>query len=76
MCRLALGPTHIIFIRPYRALKFGRLMKTPAMQAGLVSRKLTLRDIFTWPLTGSLFVVVLVDCLTESCRMGAVRKAD
>ena len=63
------------FIRPHRALKFGQLMKTPAMQAGLVSRKLTFRDIFTWPLTGSLFVLVLVDCSTESCRMEQVGKA-
>ncbi len=35
------------FIRPHRALRFGRETRTPAMQAGLVSKRLALRDIFT-----------------------------
>jgi IS1 family transposase len=34
------------FIRPHRALKFGKNTRTPAMQAGLVSRRLRFRDIF------------------------------
>ena len=34
-------------IRPHRALRFGRETRTPAMQAGLVSQRLALRDIFT-----------------------------
>ena len=34
------------FARPHGALKFGREMRTPAMQAGLATRRLTLRDIF------------------------------
>ena len=34
------------FVRPHGALKFGRETRTPAMQAGLVSRRLTFRDIF------------------------------
>lgn len=34
------------FIRPHRALKFGRDIRTPAMQAGLTTRRLTLREIF------------------------------
>jgi len=38
---------HYNFVRPHRALKFGRETRTPAMQAGLVSRRLTLSDIFT-----------------------------
>ena len=33
-------------IRPHRALKFGKMMRPPAMQAGLVSRRLRCRDIF------------------------------
>ena len=37
---------HYNFIRPHGALKFGRETRTPAMQAGLVSRPLTWRDIF------------------------------
>jgi hypothetical protein len=34
------------FIRPHRALKFGKVIRTPAMQAGLVARRLRFRDIF------------------------------
>lgn len=34
------------FIRPHGALKFGKIIRTPAMQAGLVSRRLRFRDIF------------------------------
>jgi IS1 family transposase len=42
------------FIRPHRALKFGRELRTPAQQAGLSKRGLTLREIFSSRL---LFVV-------------------
>ena len=35
------------FIRPHMALRFGSEIGTPAMQAGLVDRKLTFRDVFT-----------------------------
>ena len=35
------------FVRPHRALKFGREVRTPAMQAGLTTRRLTLREIFS-----------------------------
>ena len=35
------------FIRPHQALKFGKELRTPAMQAGLTSRRLSFRDIFT-----------------------------
>ncbi|HKZ39500.1 MAG TPA: hypothetical protein VJ044_00980, partial [Candidatus Hodarchaeales archaeon] len=34
------------FVRPHRALKFGREVRTPAMQAGLVRRQLMFREIF------------------------------
>ncbi|MBL8862419.1 MAG: hypothetical protein JNK02_10455 [Planctomycetes bacterium] len=34
------------FVRPHGSLKFGREVRTPAQQAGLVSRRLRLRDIF------------------------------
>ena len=37
---------HYNFIRPHRALKFGREVRTPAMQAGLTKRRLTFREIF------------------------------
>jgi hypothetical protein len=35
------------FIRPHRALKFGRAVRTPAWQAGLTDRALALREIFS-----------------------------
>ena len=38
---------HYNFVRPHRALKFGRETRTPAMQAGLVSTRLHWSDIFT-----------------------------
>src|SRR4029453_17691948 len=34
------------FVRPHRALKFGGGVRTPAMQVGLTTRRLTLREIF------------------------------
>src|SRR5215470_11298434 len=37
---------HYNFVRPHRALKFGRDVRTPAMQAGLIGKRLTLRTIF------------------------------
>jgi len=38
---------HYNFVRPHRALKFGREVRTPAMQAGLTNKSLTLRAIFS-----------------------------
>jgi IS1 family transposase len=43
---LALVQCHYNFVRPHRALKFGREVRTPAMQAGLADRRLSFRDIF------------------------------
>lgn len=34
------------FIRPHSSLKFGRHVRTPAQQAGLVSRRLSWQDVF------------------------------
>ena len=44
---LSLQMCHYNFIRPHSALKFGKEIRTPAMQAGIVARKLSFRDIFT-----------------------------
>jgi len=38
---------HYNFVRPHRALRFGRQVRTPAMQAGLTSGRLTFREIFS-----------------------------
>ena len=43
---LALVQCHYNFMRPHGALKFGRQVRTPAMQAGLADRRLSFRDIF------------------------------
>ena len=46
---------HYNFLRPHLALKFGREVRTPAMQAGLPNRRLTFRDVFT---TRLLFAII------------------
>ena len=38
---------HYNFSRPHRALRFGSGVRIPAMQAGLTSRRLTFREIFS-----------------------------
>ena len=43
---LELLQLHYNFIRPHSALRFGAEVRTPAMQAGLASRKLCFRDVF------------------------------
>ncbi len=50
------------FVRSHGALKFGRAIRTPAMQAGLTARRLTFRDIFlatTIPLWSRIEVSLL-----------------
>jgi IS1 family transposase len=48
------------FIRPHRALKFGSEIRTPAMQAGLVSKRLSFRDVFMAMPERILFVLVFI----------------
>ena len=48
------------FIRPHRALKFGRRTRTPAMQAGVVSVPMNWSDIFTSPASLYVFLVAVV----------------
>ena len=43
---LALVRCHYNFIRPHMALRFGRETRTPAMQAGLTTRRWSFRDVF------------------------------
>jgi len=43
---------HYNFVRPHRALKFGREVRTPAYQAGLTKRVLTFREIFSSTFSG------------------------
>jgi hypothetical protein len=44
---LELPRCHYNFLRPRRALKFGFETRTPAMQAGLMTKRLTFRDVFS-----------------------------
>ena len=48
------------FIRPHRALKFGRETRTPAMQAGLVNAPMDWSDIFTAPAALYAFLVAVI----------------
>ena len=47
------------FIRPHGTLKFGREIRAPAMQAGLVKQRLMLREIFVCE---RISVSTLVEC--------------
>ena len=49
------------FLRPHRALRFGRQTRTPAMQAGLVSTRLAWCDIFSVGGPTVVVVTVVVD---------------
>ena len=60
---LALQMCHYNFIRPHMALTFGKVTRTPAMQAGIVSKKVSFRDIFTWQ--ELLFLCLLIWLLSQ-----------
>jgi hypothetical protein len=57
------------FIRPHRALKFGPEIRTPAMQAGLASKRLSFRDIFVAVTEKILFVIVFIDVTVDLSRV-------
>jgi transposase-like protein/IS1 family transposase len=48
------------FIRTHRALKFGPEIRTPAMQAGLASKRFSFREVFTAVPERILFVIILI----------------
>ena len=71
---------HYNFVRPHRALRFGRETRTPAMQAGLVRTRLALSDIFTTGrVTLRMFVAIVATGSAQlprlSCRRGQRRAA-
>jgi IS1 family transposase len=45
--QMALMMMYYNFVRPHMALKFGKIVRTPAMQAGLVTKRLSFREVFT-----------------------------
>ena len=57
---MALLMAYYNFMRPHRALKFGTTIRTPAMQAGLAKKCLSLRDVFTSQAAFLLFVLIVV----------------
>ena len=69
---MALQMFHYNFIRPHLALKFGKEIRTPAMQAGIVSKKLTFRDLFTS--REVLFLCLIIWVLIQ--REGLIQKTD
>jgi IS1 family transposase len=52
------------FVRPHRALKFGRELRTPSIQAGLTGKRLTLREIFC---SGIVFLAMCEFVLVFVC---------
>jgi hypothetical protein len=57
------------FIRPHRGLKFGKELRTPAMQAGLASRRLSFREIFTSAAAMLPYVLIVIDFWTCNFRI-------
>ena len=57
---MALLVMYYNFVRPHMALKFGKTLKTPAMQAGLAKQRLSFRDVFTSRTVFFLFVLIVV----------------
>jgi len=56
--QVALLQCYYNFIRLHQALIFGQEVRTPAMQAGLVNKRLSFRDIFTARLALFLFLLL------------------
>ena len=66
---------HYNFIRPHGALRFGREIRTPAMQAGLVNKRLAWSDIFSaGGLTLSVFVAIVHVSVTVQLTESAAAK--
>lgn len=64
------------FVRPHSALRFGKVTRTPAMQAGLATKRLSFRDIFTARYVAARFAIVRSGALayhesTEGVRCAA-----
>ena len=58
--QVALLRAYYNFLRPHRALKFGKTLRTPAMQAGLAKKRLSFRDVFTSQVAFFLFFLMVV----------------
>ena len=58
--QVALLMAYYNFLRPHRALKFGKTLRTPAMQAGLAKKRLSFRELFTSQAAFSLFFLMVI----------------
>ena len=59
---------HYNFIRRHRGLKFGSVCRTPAMQAGLVTKRLSFSDVFTARGRSLRHFVAVVRAIYSSAR--------
>ena len=50
-------------------MKFGRDSRTPAMQAGLVSKRLSFREVFEDKPKRILFLIVVIDVTVDTSRV-------
>ncbi len=57
---------HYNFVRPHGALKFGRETRTPAMQAGLATQRLTFREVFVCLPPSLLVSIGAITCAVPS----------
>ena len=57
---------HYNFVRLHSALKFGRETRTPAMQAGLATRRLTFREVFVCLPPSLLVSIGAITCAVPS----------
>ena len=66
---MALLMTNYNFVRPHTALRFGKTVKTPAMQAGLAKKKLSFWDVFMSQAVFLLFILIAIRLQTTAeCR--------
>ena len=63
---LELLQCHYNFVRPHGALKFGREIRTPAMQAGLALRRLNFREEYVCPPPSLLVSIGAITCAVPS----------
>jgi hypothetical protein len=64
------------FIRPHRALKFGLEVRTPAIQAGLATKRLSFREVFMAVPERILFVIVFIYVTVDLRRVRQQKMAE
>ena len=58
--QVALLMAYYNFVRPHSALRFGKTVRTPAMQPGLAKKRICFRDVFTSRAAFFLFVLIAI----------------